>query len=138
MAQNATNYVVTVWIMKRVITWTEAVQTAAQRDGKMMSAKRVSIYWFNLYELLFKNVILTPSSSIKNGKKKTHDELNKNCYRTWRYFAPLYATSISFIQNVILVTLDWCVRMNAVPIAWILYHVITWQGHVTAGVKMAG
>lgn len=64
--------------------------------------------------------------------------LNKKCYRTWRYFAPLYASSLSFIQSVNRVTLDWCVRMNAVPIAWILYHVITWQGHVTADVKMAG
>lgn len=132
MVQNATNYVVIVWIMKLVITWTEAVQTAAQQDGKMMSAKRVSIYWFIIFELHLKNIIVNTSFRIKkNG-------LNKKCYRTWRYFAPLYASSLSFIQSVNRVTLDWCVRMNAVPIAWILYHVITWQGHVTADVKMDG
>lgn len=137
MVQNATNYVVIVWITKLVITWTEDVQTAAQRDGKMMSAKRVSIYWFIIFELHLKNIIITNSFRIKNGIKK-HDELNKNCYRTWRYFAPVYASPLSFMQSVIRVTLDWCVRMNAVPIAWILCHVITWQGHVTADVKMAG
>lgn len=84
MAQTATNHVVTVWIMKLVITWTEAVRTAAQRDGKMMSAKRVSIYWFNLYELLFKNIILTLSSRIKYGMKK----------KPWWNYITLFCTFI--------------------------------------------
>lgn len=150
MAQTATNHVVTVWIMKLVITWTEAVQTAAQRDGKMMSAKKVSIYdsfnnrigeskcsfyilyWSMTFELYFKKNHSNPFLRQKNWNGK------KNCFRTLRCFAPSCTFPISFVQSVIRVTLDWCVRMNAVSIAWILYLVITWQGHVTADVKMAG